>query len=479
MGFFKKIFKGIGKVFKGIGKVVKGAFKGLGKLVNKAGIFGQIGLMVLSMYAGPILFSKLSALASPLTSAVGKGLGTVGKFASGVAKSSKIGRVLLQGAKKIADAALGAKKLTLDSLGSIAQGTKNMITSTVKAAGEKIGLRATGQAVTATQAATTGSGTIAAQAGSDAALTSISYNPTASTAAVTESAGGGGYFNSVVNELGNVKDSVVQNFWDAGDIVRGTDPTTFANTSSVLGEPVTRSLTADPSSIATTSDPTMTAGFKPPVDLYTPETSLLQPKPTTRGAAILQDAGYSSNVQAGFPIESPYSSNVQAGFPIERGPSFTADPNQFDLADFAKQKPFTLDKPIGSATIQQGSLPSLDFFREQGFKEDMKDIGGQVTGQQIAAGVISAGQPVQDAVLGGARRQAVAQTGRIAEELFPITGGGIPSFGDMQPYMDTSNLIAEHSLAGNNWQERGYNDFLNQNFMNNQSDQFTFGSLAA
>ena len=409
-------------------------------------------------------------------------------------EEDKLKKSIAAEAKKIADAALGAKKLTLDSLGSIAQGTKNMITSTVKAAGEKIGLRATGQAVTATQATATGSGTIAAKAGSDAALTSISYNPTASTAAVTKSAGGGGYFNSVVNELGNMKDSVVQNFWDAGDIVRGTNPATFTNTSSVLGErsTVTRSLTADPSSIATTSDPTMTADFKPPVDLYTPETSLLQPKPTTRGAAILQDAGYPPNVQAGFPIESPtfsegasvlkdagYPSNVQAGFPIERGPSFTADPNQFDLKDFAKQNPFTLDKPIGSATIQQGSLPSLDFFREQGFKEDMTKIGGQVTGQQLAAGVISAGQPVEDAVLGGARRQAVAQTGRIAEELFPITGGGIPSFGDMQPYMDTSNLIAEHSLAGNNWQERGYNDFLNQNFMNNKSDQFTFGSLAA
>ena len=69
MGFFKKIFKGVKKVFKGIGKVIKKVTKPLGKLINKMGIFGQIGMFVLSIYAGPVLFSALkSSVLGPLTS---------------------------------------------------------------------------------------------------------------------------------------------------------------------------------------------------------------------------------------------------------------------------------------------------------------------------------------------------------------------------------------------------------------------------
>ena len=55
MGLFKKIFKGIKGAFKGVGKFIKKTFRSFSKLVNKAGIFGQIGMAVLSMYAGGML----------------------------------------------------------------------------------------------------------------------------------------------------------------------------------------------------------------------------------------------------------------------------------------------------------------------------------------------------------------------------------------------------------------------------------------
>ena len=40
MGFFSKIFKGVGKVFKKIGKGIKSAFKKFGKFMGKIGIVG-------------------------------------------------------------------------------------------------------------------------------------------------------------------------------------------------------------------------------------------------------------------------------------------------------------------------------------------------------------------------------------------------------------------------------------------------------
>ena len=65
MGFFKKIFKGIGKVFKKIGKGIKSAFKKVGKWMGKLGIFGQIAL---SFIPGLNIFGSLLSRYSKLSS---------------------------------------------------------------------------------------------------------------------------------------------------------------------------------------------------------------------------------------------------------------------------------------------------------------------------------------------------------------------------------------------------------------------------
>ena len=50
MGFFKKIFKGIGKVFKKIGKGIKKVFGKIGKVFGKLGFVGTIALAFLAPY---------------------------------------------------------------------------------------------------------------------------------------------------------------------------------------------------------------------------------------------------------------------------------------------------------------------------------------------------------------------------------------------------------------------------------------------
>ena len=64
MGFFKKIFKGIGKVFKKIGKAIKKAFKKVGKFFGKLGIFGQIALAFTPL--GPMLQGLFRGLGQDL-----------------------------------------------------------------------------------------------------------------------------------------------------------------------------------------------------------------------------------------------------------------------------------------------------------------------------------------------------------------------------------------------------------------------------
>ena len=72
MGFFKKIFKGIGKVFKKIGKGIKKAFKGFGKFMGKIGVVGQIAMMFIPF--GQIFAPMLQSLQSTFLGVLGKGL---------------------------------------------------------------------------------------------------------------------------------------------------------------------------------------------------------------------------------------------------------------------------------------------------------------------------------------------------------------------------------------------------------------------
>ena len=64
MGLFGKIFKGIGKVFKKVGKFIKKGFAKVGKFMNKFGILGQIGMMVMSYGIGSMAMAGLKALGS-------------------------------------------------------------------------------------------------------------------------------------------------------------------------------------------------------------------------------------------------------------------------------------------------------------------------------------------------------------------------------------------------------------------------------
>lgn len=173
--FFKKTFKTVAKPFKKLGKLIGRGFKKFGKLVNKAGIFGQIGMLVLSMYAGPWLSAKLGSF-------VGKMGAGLGKLAEGTGFLSKAANVVLKGAQGIAKAGRLVKTAvgdTFQSIGSIAKGAGNMLTETLKFGAEKLGMKF--------------------------------QNP-----------------SDIMGAFNNMKTEVANNFWDTADIIKGGDPLTAA-----------------------------------------------------------------------------------------------------------------------------------------------------------------------------------------------------------------------------------------------------------
>jgi len=62
MGIFKKVFKGVGKVFKKVGKFIKKGWAKLGKFMNKLGIAGQIGMMLITGGLASMAFGALQTL---------------------------------------------------------------------------------------------------------------------------------------------------------------------------------------------------------------------------------------------------------------------------------------------------------------------------------------------------------------------------------------------------------------------------------
>ena len=89
MGFFKKIFKGVGKVFKKIGRGIKKAVGKFGKFMGKAGILGQVAMAFILPGIGSALGSMVGAAAAsanPLLAAAGKVLQFAGKVASAPGK---------------------------------------------------------------------------------------------------------------------------------------------------------------------------------------------------------------------------------------------------------------------------------------------------------------------------------------------------------------------------------------------------------
>ena len=134
MGFFKKIFKGIGKVFKKIGKGIKSAFKKVGKWMGKLGIFGQIAMSFipgLNIFGS--LFSKLG----------GKALSLLSKGLAGAGQKGLLGSIV-KGASWMLDT---PRKI----LGGITKGFKTVtsaatsfVSNTTKFIGQKMGLTTTG-----------------------------------------------------------------------------------------------------------------------------------------------------------------------------------------------------------------------------------------------------------------------------------------------------------------------------------------------
>lgn len=78
MGFFKKIFKGIGKVFRKIGRAIKKGFKKFGKFMGKLGIVGQLGMMFILPGIGGALMKGLGGIAGNMAALTGKFAGLSG-----------------------------------------------------------------------------------------------------------------------------------------------------------------------------------------------------------------------------------------------------------------------------------------------------------------------------------------------------------------------------------------------------------------
>ena len=99
MGFFKKIFKGVGKVFKKIGRGIKKAVGKFGKFMGKAGILGQVAMAFILPGIGQALSSAFTGLIGTAATATTAGTGLLG----GGALSQAAGKVL-QFAGKVASA---------------------------------------------------------------------------------------------------------------------------------------------------------------------------------------------------------------------------------------------------------------------------------------------------------------------------------------------------------------------------------------
>jgi len=75
MGFFKKIFKGIGKVFKKIGRGIKKVVGKVGKFMNKIGIVGQIAMAFILPGIGNALMNGIGGIASSMVTNTLGGIG--------------------------------------------------------------------------------------------------------------------------------------------------------------------------------------------------------------------------------------------------------------------------------------------------------------------------------------------------------------------------------------------------------------------
>ena len=80
-GFIKKAFKGVGKVFKKIGKGIMKGFKAIGKFANKMGIFGQVGMMLLTGGIANAAFGAMSTMGAGFMQGLSQSSNIVAKMA--------------------------------------------------------------------------------------------------------------------------------------------------------------------------------------------------------------------------------------------------------------------------------------------------------------------------------------------------------------------------------------------------------------
>jgi hypothetical protein len=125
MGFFKKLFKGVGKVFKKIGRGIKKTVGKFGKFMDKIGVVGQIGMALILPGIG-------NALASGVGSMLGlqgvTGMSTLVGGASGAGGLLGSSNALLQGAGKV----LQFAGKVASAPGKVFSSITNGVTSTIK-----------------------------------------------------------------------------------------------------------------------------------------------------------------------------------------------------------------------------------------------------------------------------------------------------------------------------------------------------------
>ena len=136
MGLFGKIFKGIGKIFKKVGKFIKKGFAKVGKFMNKFGILGQIGMMVMSYGIGSMAMAGLKALGSTFMSglsSVGWTAGTAGAAAGTAAGGATVGTGVAVGTS--ATIGSGVATGTSATIGSgVAAGTSKAVAAVAQKA---------------------------------------------------------------------------------------------------------------------------------------------------------------------------------------------------------------------------------------------------------------------------------------------------------------------------------------------------------
>ena len=113
MGFFKKIFKGIGKVFKKIGKGIKKAFKKFGKFMGKLGVVGQLAMMFILPGIGGALLKGFGSLAGKMAGLTGRFAGLSGSALGTVVKGAG---TVLKGAHSFVQTGVNAFKTVTNGI---------------------------------------------------------------------------------------------------------------------------------------------------------------------------------------------------------------------------------------------------------------------------------------------------------------------------------------------------------------------------